>query len=603
MAEKSEDSLQKRVERLEAVVADIQKVLQQTHESLRQKGRKETGSPSEDFSREQTGVALPSPAEPIPGSSGASRKSFEFPENMRTSEYWLNKIGIGLLLFGVVFLFKYSVDQGWLPPSVRVGFGVSLGLGLVLAGLRIAANRRHFGQVLMGGGIAALYITGFAAFQVFTLISHPVAFIFMVSVTLLALILSLRQNGVVLALIGAIGGLGTPFLLYTGTGNLPGLIGYTCLVLGGTTAVYFYRGWHSLLWISVIGGWLVFLIGLNQGFPTDTPGDAVSERWTVQSGIVFSWLIFWALPLIREFVWAKNPARRQRRSLESGEKPTSQVSKVVPHRHLHLLSVFTPLIALWMSMHIWSLSNPTWGWITLGGALVYGIVAKRLSGLNVIKDLSHTHALIGVMLLTYAVYLLLDGDTLLFVLATEAAVLQFIARRLSDKKVAITAHLLFGALGLWLIQRLSCGQVLGNAIFNMPAMTNLWVITVASVVSVRAIYSNEKKIYLFLAHLALLGWFLRELTSLSNGQGYVTIAWGVYALILLILGLRMNFDRIRTVAMGTLLLVVGKLFLVDLAELETIWRVLLFMGFGGLFLLLSYYFQSLWKSNGKPSNS
>ena len=56
----------------------------------------------------------------------------------------------------------------------------------------------------------------------------------------------------------------------------------------------------------------------------------------------------------------------------------------------------------------------------------------------------------------------------------------------------------------------------------------------------------------------------------SKGAIAVTIVWGIYALIVLILGLRMNFGRIRTVAMGTLLIVVGKLFLVDLTELETI---------------------------------
>ena len=53
--------------------------------------------------------------------------------------------------------------------------------------------------------------------------------------------------------------------------------------------------------------------------------------------------------------------------------------------------------------------------------------------------------------------------------------------------------------------------------------------------------------------------------------------------------------------MGTLLIVVGKLFLVDLVELETIWRILLFLGFGGLFLILSYYFRVLWKSSYEPS--
>jgi uncharacterized membrane protein len=601
MDEKHDKSLKERVERLETAVAEIQSVLKQRDEASIQQDLKKTCSPPKALGREQARVP-PSPTKPSPVSSQPSRKSFELPKNMRTSEYWLNKIGIGLLLFGIAFLFKYSIDQGWLTPPVRVGFGVILGVGLVCAGLRISTDRIHFSQVLIGGGIATFYITGFAAFQVLTLISYPVAFTFMVSVTLLAFILSLKQNGVVLVLIGAMGGLGTPLLLYTGTSNLPGLVGYTCLVLSGTSAIFFCRGWRSLLWTSVIGGWLVLLVGLNQGLSSG-PKDAIADRLALQLGIVFSWLAFWLLPLIREFVWAKNPARWFRHSLESVEKPTSQISKVVLHRYLHLLSVSTPLIALWMSMRIWSLSNQTWGWITLGGALVYGVASRRLYSLNVIKHLSYTHSLIGLMLLTNAFYLLLDGDTLLFVLAAEAAVLHFIARRFSDRRVAISAHILFGALGLWLIQRLFYGQAQGTAIFNTPAITDLWVIAIASVVSIGAISSEEKKVYLFLVHLAILGWFLRELSSLPNGQGYVTIAWGVYALILLILGLRMNFDKLRTIAMGTLFVVVGKLFLVDLAELETIWRILLFLGFGGLLLLMSYYFQALWKSNDKPSNS
>ena len=40
-------------------------------------------------------------------------------------------------------------------------------------------------------------------------------------------------------------------------------------------------------------------------------------------------------------------------------------------------------------------------------------------------------------------------------------------------------------------------------------------------------------------------------------------------------------------------LAVGKLFLVDLIDVEAIWRVLLFLGFGGLFLALSYYLRFL----------
>lgn len=47
--------------------------------------------------------------------------------------------------------------------------------------------------------------------------------------------------------------------------------------------------------------------------------------------------------------------------------------------------------------------------------------------------------------------------------------------------------------------------------------------------------------------------------------------------------------------MATLFVVVGKLFLVDLSEVEPAWRVVPFLGFGGLFLALSYYLRGLWR--------
>ena len=105
-------------------------------------------------------------------------------------------------------------------------------------------------------------------------------------------------------------------------------------------------------------------------------------------------------------------------------------------------------------------------------------------------------------------------------------------------------------------------------------------------------------------HLGFLAWLARELLPFENGQGFVSVAWGVYGAILLIAGLRKNLLALRMVGLGTLMVVVAKLFMVDLARLETIWRVLLFVGFGGVFLLLSYYFPKLWKKDaGIPEDT
>ncbi len=589
MPENPDSSLQERVERLEAVVADLQSELRQTQEASRQKERKETGFPAKGRDRAQ---ARPSSTEPFPASPVPGRKkSFALPENMRTIEYWLNKIGIGLLLFGIAFLFKYSVDQGWLTPSVRVGIGVGLGIGLVVAGLRISSERQHFSQVLIGGGLTAFYISGFAAFQLFQLISYPVAFAFMVLATLLAFMLAVSRDGMVLALIGAVGGLGTPFLLYTDAGNLPGLVGYTCLILAGTSAIFFYRGWRTLLWTSLAGGWLVLIAAIVQ-LPSPTTTAPLGDRWAVQAGVVFVWLAFWALPLIREYLRA-GEATAIHDSSPAEEAP----SPFARQRHLHLLSVSTPLISLWLSMGVWSLANPTWGWIALGGALLYGLVARWLAVDRVIEHISFTHALVSVLLLTNAFVLMFVDETLLFVLAGEAAILHLVAHRLADRRIAFSAHLLTGLIFMALFERLFDGRAQGTAVFNARALVDLWIVGTASMVSFRILTGTMKRLYLVLLHIAVLGWFLREFASLPDGQAYVTIAWGIYALILFVFALRMRLDRLRTVAMGTLLLVVGKLFIVDLSELQTIWRVLLFMGFGGLFLLLSYYFRTLWKSD------
>ena len=99
------------------------------------------------------------------------------------------------------------------------------------------------------------------------------------------------------------------------------------------------------------------------------------------------------------------------------------------------------------------------------------------------------------------------------------------------------------------------------------------------------------------AHITLLLWLLREMSPLTNGQGLVSITWGIYTVVLFVIGLRKDVNIVTKTAMATLLVLIGKLFLVDLANLETLWRILLFLGFGGVLLLLSYFFKALWKKD------
>ena len=112
---------------------------------------------------------------------------------------------------------------------------------------------------------------------------------------------------------------------------------------------------------------------------------------------------------------------------------------------------------------------------------------------------------------------------------------------------------------------------------------------------------SEKRAYRIFAHIAMLWWLHHILSPFGNGEAYVSITWLLYAMILLVTSLRMDDEHVQQTAMGTLLILVIKLFLIDLAELETIWRITLFLFAGTIFLLLSYYFRSLSKQKQEES--
>jgi uncharacterized membrane protein len=61
--------------------------------------------------------------------------------NLSSGEWRLNMIGIGLLLFGVAFLFMFSVQRGWISAPMRAGFGLAFGVALLAIGLRAYDKR------------------------------------------------------------------------------------------------------------------------------------------------------------------------------------------------------------------------------------------------------------------------------------------------------------------------------------------------------------------------------------------------------------------------------------------------------------------------------
>ncbi len=65
---------------------------------------------------------------------------------------WLPRIFVGIMLLGVIWLFKAGVDAGLLTPAIRIVFGIFLSIGFYYIGdIQIKRERQALGLVLAGG--------------------------------------------------------------------------------------------------------------------------------------------------------------------------------------------------------------------------------------------------------------------------------------------------------------------------------------------------------------------------------------------------------------------------------------------------------------------
>ncbi|MEJ7586979.1 MAG: DUF2339 domain-containing protein [Ferruginibacter sp.] len=178
-------------------------------------------------------------------------------------ENLINKIGITVLVLGIAFFVKYAIDQDWIKEAGRVSIGI--GCGIVLTGLAhyLRNSYRSFSSVLAGGGIAVFYFTiafGFHQYQLFT---QTAAFVIMAFITVFAVTLSLIYDKLELAVIAAIGGFITPFLVSTGSGNYIVLFTYILMLNIGMLVLAYFKKWQAInvialfFTICIYGGWLV----------------------------------------------------------------------------------------------------------------------------------------------------------------------------------------------------------------------------------------------------------------------------------------------------------------------------------------------------------
>ncbi|MBI5266320.1 MAG: DUF2339 domain-containing protein [candidate division Zixibacteria bacterium] len=228
-------------------------------------------------------VPPPPAAPPTPKVPSASQKEWEALVGGKL----LNWIGALALVFGTAFFLKYAFDNNWISEPVRVGLGIVAGAALLVFGRTMhVKSYRIFAQGIVGAGIAILYLSVYASFGYYHLVSQTTAFIGMTLVTAVAFYRALAHDSLAIGVLAWLGGFLTPYLLSTGEVHDVGFFTYIGLLTIGVRAIAYYRPrWQALEFLS-FAGWIILFVGWFDAYY------AVPKAIVATVAIVCFWLTF-----------------------------------------------------------------------------------------------------------------------------------------------------------------------------------------------------------------------------------------------------------------------------------------------------------------------
>lgn len=544
-----------------------------------------------------TGVAFPGP---LPALSAPARREGELEKKI--GQYWLNRIGIAAMLIGVSYFLKYAFENNWIGPAGRIVVGLVAGIALILWSERFRArNYAAFSYSLKAVGIGTLYLSLWAAYQVYHLIPAAAAFVAMAIVTAATIALALSQNAELLASFAMVGGFATPVLLSTGENHEVALFSYVALLDVAILTMVVVRPWRRLLWGSFSGtvalfvGWYVSYY--RDGYAGYYPSP--QRPLTVCFAALFA-AIFAAIPLATRF-----------------ERSTRFAGASVTLTLIPLLNAFVFFLQLY-AMYERETVTLTWFALALG-AVYLGIGAsfkKRFPNEDT-KFINLLHVAIAIAFITIAIPLKLDAQWITIGWLIESAVLLWVSVRTQTN---FLRYLALAALTLGIIRLLFYDYFRAETLFFNARFAS-YAVAIAVLGGVRVLgkrHASEREMpFLQMAVVALnllaliaLTWeasdyFDRQMALPGNYHGQFhqllvlrgftySAIWLIYGAMLMAVGFQTRSAFVRWQALILIAFTTAKVFLYDVSQLGGSYRIFSFIALGAVLLGISFIYQRDW---------
>jgi uncharacterized membrane protein len=546
----------------------------------------------------------PPPRPPMVVTPAAERPDLE----ARIGSHWLNRIGIAAVLIGVSYFLKFAFDSNWIGPAGRIAIGLISGIAVVLWSERFrSSGYRVFSYSLKAVGIGALYLSLWAAFQVYHLIpSSGMAFVCMLVVTASTCAMAWSQDAEILAVFAITGGFSTPLLLSTGENREIALFSYVVLLDLGILALVAFKPWRRLLLMGFVGTLLLY-VGWDAEF---------YSRGQITPTLFFATVFF--------LIFAIAPLLMLRQERGVGIMP--------------LILAFANAGTYFLQAYamIMEISHTEMAWFSLALAAVYLALNRLRPKADSAGEgnLRLMHMALAVGLVTVAIPIRLDGHWITIGWFVEAAVLLWVGGRIKSELLnvfALTA-LVLGVVRLLLYDDFDTVQT----ILNMRMATYAIAIAVLGFVAYGASKredENARTVGAFavvaINALALTGlsleirdYYSRQMTSLhpaarlwraeywtqlrsiETARDFTYSAlWMAYGAMLMVIGFWRGSAFVRWQALLLIAATILKVFIYDTSQLDRIYRILSFVVLGVLLLAISFAYQRDWLKLSRKSST
>ena len=537
-------------------------------------------------------VAPPPPIAPQPPPPTLSAFDLESIIGRR----WIGWIAVLLILFATAFFLKYAFDNRWIGELGRVSIGIAFGIAMCLAGFRYHQRGwRIFSQILTGGGIVLLYLSTYAAFGYYHLVGQKTAFAFLAILIAEAAALALVYNAPAIAIMALIGGLLTPVLLHSDRDQYRSFFAYLVVLDAGTLAVL--KHWRGLSSLAYYGTQLLFWTWYDENYHHQKRGAVLIFQTAI-------FLLFLLAHLAYELL------QRESATLEDA-----------------LLLLANPFVFFATAYHLLNPTHHDWmGVFAIVMALLYAGIAKLLLSRGV-KSRRDILLMIAVALtfVTIAIPIQLSSNWITIAWAVEGVAILWAGLEIQSMRLRAHAFALFAlAFGKFIFWDTPYGhRPPFTPIFNRYFLSSLAVIGCY----IAAVYLFEragkrkladvrvtKLVIALIAAFAF--WLLISIETQTYfagralaekipvdaeherwlGQMALSVLWSAYAAALAAFGFVRRVAAARWAALALFAFTIVKVMLVDIAQLQKLYRIVVFFVLGILLLLVAWAYHRAFHS-------